>query len=89
MFLSSQFGISARTNQTESDPRQPPATLTSAGAETGDSERDRVLLDYFLSAFQDSALDRPTSKVSQLLKLHLLLDQSRKTMQKIGELRFE
>ena len=44
-------------------------------------------MDYFLSAFEGSALARPTSKVSQLLKLHLLLDQSRKTMQKIGELR--
>ena len=50
---------------------------------------DSLLLDYFLSAFRDSELGRPSSKVSQLLKLHLLLDQNRKTMKKIGELRSE
>ena len=59
------------------------AALNSAGRDT----EDGFLLDYFLTALQGLEEDKPSSKVSQLLKLHLLMDQSRKTLEKIEELR--
>ena len=75
------FPLQFRSNQTEEDVKQQ-AALGSTG-----ETQDDFILDYFLNSFHGIERKRPTSKVSQLMKLHLLLDQSRKTMEKIGELR--
>merc|ERR1711988_1330671 len=70
--------IHIRTNQTEDMRRS-----------AGGNSREGFLFDYFLNVFQNIEQDRQHTKVSQLLKLHLLLEQSRKTLEKIGELSIE